>query len=122
MEPYIDGFVLPVKKERIGEYKRIVESTAQIWKEHGALEYLESIGDDLGTDKGNRSFREMLNASEDEIIVFGWVVFASREARDATNKRVETDPRMAEIMDPEDPIFDINRMAYGGFKTLTATP
>jgi uncharacterized protein YbaA (DUF1428 family) len=115
--PYVEGFVLPVKKERMADYKAIVEAASRIWKEHGALEYWECVGDDLGTEKGTRSFAEMTNATEDEDVIFGWVVFESREARDAANEKVVADPRMRELMDPENPIFDFQRMAYAGFKT-----
>ena len=115
---YVDGFVLPVRKERMADYKAIVEAAAEIWKEHGALEYWECIGDDLGTEKGTGSFADMTNATEDENVIFGWVVFESREARDAANVKVAADPRMGELMDPENPIFDFQRMAYAGFKTM----
>ena len=115
---YVDGFVLPVPKERMADYKAIVEAASEIWKEHGALEYWECVGDDLGTEKGTRSFADMTNATENENVIFGWVVFESREARDAANEKVAADPRMGELMDPENPIFDCQRMAYGGFKTI----
>ena len=115
---YVDGFVLPVRKERMVDYQAIVEAAAKIWKEHGALEYWECIGDDLSTEKGTGSFADMTNATEDENVIFGWVVFESREARDAANEKVAADPRMAELMDPEKPIFDFQRMAYAGFKTM----
>ena len=115
---YVDGFVLPVAKERMADYQTIVEGAAKIWKEHGALEYWECIGDDLGTEKGTGSFAEMTGATEDEDVIFGWVVFESREARDAANEKVATDPRMDELMDPENPIFDFKRMAYAGFRTI----
>ena len=115
---YVDGFVLPVAKSRMAEYRAIVEAAAKIWKEHGALQYLECVGDDLGTEKGTRSFIEMTNASDDEEVIFGWVIFESREAREIANEKVAADPRMAELMDPEQPIFDFQRMAYGGFRTV----
>ena len=116
--PYVDGFVLPIKKDRMADYQAIVEGAAKIWKEHGAQEYWECVGDDLGTEKGTGSFAAMTNANEDENVIFGWVVFESREARDAANEKVISDPRMGELMDPENPIFDFQRMAYAGFKTM----
>jgi len=115
---YIDGFVLPVAKERMAEYQSIVQSAAKIWKEHGALEYWECKADDLSTDIGVRSFAEMTGANEDENVIFGWVVFESRETRDAANEKVAADPRMLALMDPESPIFDFNRMAYAGFRAF----
>ena len=114
---YVDGFVLPVAKGRMADYKAIVEAASEIWKEHGALEYWECVGDVLDTE-GTRSFADMTNATEDENVIFGWVVFESREARDAANEKVAADPRMGELMDPKNPIFDCQRMAYAGFKTL----
>lgn len=115
---YVDGFVLPIEKDRMEDYEAIVRTAADIWIEHGALAYWECIGDDLGTEKGVRSFSEMANATENENVIFGWVVFESRESRDMVNERVASDPRMAELMDSDKPIFDCQRMAYAGFKTL----
>src|SRR5262245_57697043 len=117
MAHYIDGFVLPIPRDRLNEYKRVVEAVAGIWKEHGALDYLEYVGDDL-TLEGTRSFTDLAAATEDETIVFGWVVFDSREARDLANEKVAADPRMADLIDPlidpSNPVFDAKRMAYGG--------
>lgn len=121
MSHYIDGFVLPVPHDRLGAYRRVVESVAEIWKEHGALDYLEYVGDDMHRE-GTRSFTDFLAATADEAIIFGWVVFESREARDRVNAKVEADPRMVELVaplvDPSNPVFDSERMAYGGFKPL----
>ena len=121
MTQYIDGFVLPVPRDRLNEYKRVVEAVAEIWKEHGALDYLEYVGDDLNL-QGTRSFTDLVAATEDETIVFGWVVFDSREVRDLANERVLADPRMADLIDPlidpSNPVFDAKRMAYGGFQSL----
>jgi uncharacterized protein YbaA (DUF1428 family) len=117
MSRYIDGFVLPIPRARIDDYRRVAEAAAEIWKEHGALEYWECLGDDLNVE-GVRSFSNLATASEDETVVFAWVVFESREARDAANEKICSDPRMATLIDPENPIFDSSRMAYGGFKPL----
>jgi uncharacterized protein YbaA (DUF1428 family) len=114
MTRYIDGFVLPVPRDRLGEYKRVVEAVADIWKEHGAREYREYVGDDLNL-QGTRSFTDLVAATEDETIVFGWVEFDSREVRDLANEKVAADPRMAELIapliDPSNPFFDAERMA-----------
>jgi len=121
MGRYIDGFILPVPKSRLTDYKRVVKAVAEIWKEYGALEYVEFEGDDLNR-QGTRSFPDLLSATEAEVIVFGWVVFDSREARDLANRKVEADPRMAELvnplLEPPNPVFDSERMAYGGFRPL----
>ena len=117
MAHYIDGFVLPVARDRLNEYKLLVEAAAEIWKEHGALDYREYVGDDLRLE-GTRSFTDLVAATEDETIVFGWVVFDSREARDLANKKVAADPRMADLIDSSNSGFDAKRMAYGGFRSL----
>ena len=117
MAHYIDGFVLPVPRDRLNEYKRVVEAAAEIWKEHGALDYWEYVGDDLNLE-GTRSFTDLIAATEDETIVFGWVVFDSRETRDLANEKVAADPRMVDLIDSSNSGFDAKRMAYGGFRSL----
>ena len=121
MAQYIDGFVFPVPRDRIDDYKRVAEAIAAIWKEHGALDYLEYVGDDM-IREGTRSFVDLIAATEYETIVFGWVVFASREARDRANEKVADDERVADLiaplMDPSAPVFDAERMAYAGFQSL----
>ena len=121
MTNYIDGFVLPVPRNHLTEYKRVAETVAKIWKEHGALAYFEYVGEDLKLE-GTRSFPELVDAKEDEAILFGWVVFPSKDIRDLANKQVPTDSRMAELVtpltDPKRLIFDASRMVYGGFQSL----
>ena len=117
MAKYVDGFVFPVPRDRLAEYRRLAEAAAEIWKEHGALDYREYLGDDL-TLEGTRSFVDLLGAKEDEAIVFGWLTFDSREARDVANEKVATDPRMPELMASSNSGFDAERMAYGGFRPL----
>lgn len=121
MANYIDGFVLPIPKKHLNEYKQVAQAVAEIWKEHGALSYCEYIGDDL-TLEGTRSFPDFINAQEDEVIVFGWVTFDSRKTRDLANKRVANDPRMTDLTAPltntSRIIFDAKRMVYGGFLPL----
>lgn len=116
-ERYIDGFVLPVPKERLSDYRAMAQAASKIYKEHGALDYWECAGEDLNIE-GVRSFHEMAKAKEDETVIFAWIVYESREARDAANEKIMADPRMAELMDPNDPVFDCDRMAYGGFQEL----
>jgi uncharacterized protein YbaA (DUF1428 family) len=117
MANYIDGFVLPVSRDHLDEYKFLVEAVADIWKEHGALEYREYVGDDLIRD-GTRSFTDFAAATDGEVIVFGWVEFESRAARDLANDRVAADPRMADLIKSSNSGFDAERMAYGGFQSL----
>lgn len=117
MAHYIDGFVLPVSRKHLDRYRRLVEAVSDIWKEHGALDYMEYVGDDLMLE-GTRSFTDVLAASEDEVIVFGWVVFESRAARDLANEKVAADPRMADLINASNSGFEANRMAYGGFQSF----
>ncbi|MDZ7693698.1 MAG: DUF1428 domain-containing protein [Balneolaceae bacterium] len=121
MTQYIDGFVLPVPQNHLNEYKSAAEKIAEIWKEYGALAYFEYVGEDLKLE-GTRSFTEVVDLKEDEVIVFGWVLFPSKETRDLANKQVPNDPRMAELVapltDPKRLIFDAERMVYGGFRSF----
>jgi uncharacterized protein YbaA (DUF1428 family) len=117
MAHYIDGFVLPVPRDCLSEYRRLAETVAEIWKEHGALDYREYVGDDSKLE-GTRSFTDLVAATEADIIVFGWVVFESREARDLANNKVAADPRMADLIACSNSGFDAKRMAYGGFQPL----
>jgi len=117
MAHYIDGFVLLISRDRLDEYKRLVEAAAEIWKEHGALDYREYVGDDLILE-GTRSFTDLVAATEGEAIVFGWVEFDSREARDLANEKVAADPRMVNLINSSNSGFDAERMAYGGFQSF----
>ena len=121
MANYIDGFVLPIPKEHLREYKAVAEQIAAIWKEYGALAYYECVGEDLEIE-GTRSFLDAIKAMKDEVVIFGWTVFPSREARDLACEKVPEDPRMTELVapliDPSRPIFEASRMVYGGFNTL----
>lgn len=125
MTNYIDGFVLPVPHDQLKTYKEVVEKVAEIWKEHGALDYSEYVIDDPNLE-GTRSFTDAVNPQEGEAVIFGWVSFESREARDLVNKKVATDPRMVDLINPlvnaSRPIFDVKRMFYGGFRSLVLLP
>ena len=117
MSHYIDGFVFPIPRQQLGDYQQLAESVAEIWCEHGALEYREFVGDDLSL-PGTLPFPDVLAAGAGDAIVFGWVKFDSREARDQANEKVAADPRVAKLMGSLDTGFDAARMAYGGFRTL----
>jgi uncharacterized protein YbaA (DUF1428 family) len=116
MRKYVDGFVLPIAVENVGKYRELAQKAGEIWKEHGALGYYEAVGDDLDQDK-MVSFKTLAGASDDETVIFAWIVFESREHRDKVNAAVFADPRFNEEMEA-DKTFDYTRMAYGGFKTL----
>ena len=121
MANYIDGFVLPIPRMHLEEYRQVAEEVSKIWKEHGAIAYHEYVSDDIQLE-GTRSFAECANAKEGEVVIFGWVVFASRAARDLANERVASDPRMVDLVGPLTDssrlIFDAERMVYGGFQPL----
>lgn len=115
--PYVDGFVIPLPKKNIEAYKEIATKCGAIWREHGALEFRECIGEDVkpGT---LTSFPQSVNLEPDEVVVFSWIVYESRAQRDSVNDKVMQDPRMAEMMKPEAMPFDGKRMVYGGFDML----
>ena len=114
---YVDGFVLPVPKKNVQAYRRIAQKAGRIWREHGALEFRECVGDDLNVKMG-MPFPRMIKLKRGETVVFSWIVFKSRADRDRVNAKVMKDPRLAEMMDPKSMPFDVKRMVYGGFTVL----
>src|SRR5688572_9952331 len=118
MSRYIDGFVIPVPKDRIEDYRQMAEKASAIWKEFGALDYWECVGDDLDTKDMMVSFTQLAQEKPDETVVFAWVVFESREHRDRANEKIMSDPRLQGMMNQDKPVFDYKRMAYGGFREL----
>ncbi len=117
MARYVDGFVLPVPKRNLDAYRRMARKAGKIWREHGALEFRECVADDV--DRGTRtSFPRSVKLKSDETVMFSWIVFKSRAHRDRVNAKVMNDPRLAEMMEPENHPFDSKRMIFGGFKVL----
>ena len=116
---YVDGYVLPLPKKNIKAYRRIANQAGRIWREHGALEYRECIGEDLKI-KGLVPFTKIGKAKPGETIVFAYVLFKSRKHRDAVNARVMKDARLQAMCNPKKMPFDVKRMAYGGFKVFVA--
>lgn len=114
---YVDGYVLPVPKENLPAYRRIAQKAARIWREHGALECRECVGDDLTVDMGVQ-FPRMIKLKPGETVVFSWIVFKSRAHRDRVNAKVLKDPRLGKMVDPKAMPFDVKRMVYGGFKVI----
>ncbi|MDP3747917.1 MAG: DUF1428 family protein [Phenylobacterium sp.] len=112
---YVDGFVLAVPKANIEAYKEIARLAGEVWKEHGALSYVECIGDDVPMGELT-SFPQAVQAKDDEIVVFSWITYASRQARDEINAKVMADPR---LKGPADCPFDSKRMIFGGFESFT---
>lgn len=111
---YVDGFLLPIPTRKIAAYRRIARKAGKIWREHGALEYRECIGDDFAA-KDMASFPKRAGAKRGETVVFSWVVYKSKADRNRVVAKVMSDPRLAAMSDSP---FDLRRMAYGGFKVL----
>jgi len=117
MARYVDGFVLPMPKKNVKLYRRIAQKAGRVWREHGALEYRECVGDDLKP-KGVVPFPRLARSKPGETVVFSWIVYKSKADRDRVNAKVMKDPRIAKMMGPDSMPFDVKRMAYGGFKVL----
>jgi uncharacterized protein YbaA (DUF1428 family) len=115
--PYIDGFVIPVHKDNKDAYLKMAKMAAEVWRDHGALEIIECWGDDVPKGKVT-SFPMAVKAGADEVVVFSWVRWPSRAARDAGNEKVMADPRLQ--MGPEEMPFDGKRLIFGGFTLLNA--
>ena len=113
--PYVDGFVLAVPKDKIEAYKALAKMACAVWMEHGALDYVECIGDDVPYGEIT-SFPRAVQANEDEVVIFSWIVYPSRQVRDAVNAKVMADDRLKSHM--ADMPFDGKRMIYGGFETF----
>jgi uncharacterized protein YbaA (DUF1428 family) len=113
---YVDGFVLPVPQENLAAYRRLARKAGAIWKEYGALEYVECVADDVQPGK-HTSFPQSVKLKPGEVVVFSWIVYRSRAQRDRINKNVMADPRLAD-MDPKNMPFHGKRMFWGGFKPI----
>jgi uncharacterized protein YbaA (DUF1428 family) len=118
MPLYVDGFVIPIPRKNLATYRRIAQKAGRIWKELGALEYRECVGDDLDHKGMVASFPRQMKVRKGETVAFSWIVYRSRAHRDRVNARVMKDPRIAKMMAAEDQPFDVKRMLYGGFKVL----
>ena len=117
MPQYVDGFVMIVPKKKIDAYTKLAKKAGKIWMEHGALQYIETVGDDLKVKMGI-PFPKMVKSKPSEIVVFSYIVYKSKKHRDSVNKKVMADPRMHDL--PEDMPFDCEKMAYGGFQTIVS--
>ena len=117
MPLYVDGFVLPVPRKNLAAYRRIAARAGKVWRDHGALEYRECVGDDLKVRMAD-SFPRRIRVRRGETVLFSWIVYKSRAHRDRVNARVMKDPRIAGMMDGKAMPFDVKRMLYGGFKVM----
>ena len=113
--PYVDGFILAVPTANLERYKAMARFAGDVWKEHGALTYVECIGDDVPYGELT-SFPRAVQAREDETVIFAWITYESRAQRDEINKKVIADPRFSG--DEWKEVFDGKRMIYGGFEAI----
>ena len=113
---YVDGFLVPVPKSKLAEYRRMARMAGKVWKEHGALEFRECVADDLEVEMC-RSFKDGAGLKRGETVMFSWIVYKSKADRNRVNAKVMKDSRMAG-MDEKTMPFDVSRMCYGGFKVL----
>jgi uncharacterized protein YbaA (DUF1428 family) len=116
MSHYVDGFVVPVPRNNLDAYVAMARRAGAIWKEHGALQYWECVGDDVKPGKVT-SFPQAVQLKDDETVVFSWIVYDSRAERDRINEKVMADPRLKDMMDPKTLPFDGMRMFWGGFES-----
>lgn len=117
MAKYVDGFVLVLPKNKVDAYRRMARTAGKVWQDHGALEYMECIGDDVNVKMG-LPFPRLVKLKPGEAVVFSFIVYKSRAHRDSVSAKVMKDPRLAKMMGPDAMPFDMKRMSYGGFKTL----
>ena len=113
MARYVDGFVVPVPKKNVAAYVKMARKAGKIWREYGALEYVECVADDVKPGKLT-SFPQSVKLKPNETVVFAWITYKSRKDRDRINAKVMADPRLG--MDPSTMPFDARRMFFGGFK------
>jgi len=113
---YVDGFVLAVPKKNLAAYRRLARKAGKIWREHGAVRYVECVADDVSAGKLT-SFPQAVKLKAGEVVVFSWIEYKSRRERDRINMKAMSDPRLAS-MDPKTMPFDAARMFWGGFKPL----
>jgi len=114
---YVDGYVVPVPKKNVEAYRSMAQKAGKVWRDHGALEYIECVADDVKPGKVT-SFPQSVKLKPGETVVFAYIVYKSRTQRDRVNAKVMKDPRLANMMDPKAMPFDAKRMFWGGFKVM----
>ena len=117
MANYIDGFVVPIPKRKVADYRKMARVAGKVWRDHGALDYVESMADDVKPGKVT-SFPQAVKLKKNETVWFSYIVYKSRRHRDQVNAKVMKDPRLAKYMDPKKMPFDGMRMFWGGFKVM----
>lgn len=115
--PYVDAFVIPIPKRNLKVYRKMAHAAGKVWREHGALEFRECVGDDLVIN-GAPLFPRAAKAKRGETVLFSWIIYKSKAQRKSVNARVMKDKRIAGMMSMKAMPFDPKRMIYGGFRTL----
>jgi uncharacterized protein YbaA (DUF1428 family) len=122
MSRYIDGFVLPVAKKNLVRYRRVARVAGKVWRDHGALEYVECVADQLTSKHEGKTFTSLFpklaRVKPGEVVVFSWIVYKSKADAKRVMKKVMADPRLSRMMDPDNMPFDMSRMAWAGFKPI----
>ena len=114
---YVDGFVLVVPKKNLKAYKAMAAKAGKIWKKHGALQYLECIGDDLHPKWCKLTFTKMMKAKNSDTVWYSFIIYKNKAHRNRVNAKVMKDPLMNDPQWKDKPMpFDMKRMAYGGFE------
>jgi uncharacterized protein YbaA (DUF1428 family) len=114
---YVDGFIVPVPRKNMGKYRKMAKLAGKVWMDHGALDYVESVADDVKPGKVT-SFPQSVKLKKGEVVLFSWATYKSRSHRDRVMKKVMSDKRLSEMMNPKSMPFDGMRMFFGGFKPL----
>lgn len=112
---YVDGFVLPVPRKNLKKYLSMAKLCGKVWRDHGALEYRESVADDVAKGKIT-SFPRSVKLKRGEVVIFSWATYKNRAHRDRVMAKVMNDPRLAAMMKEDEMPFDGMRMFWGGFK------
>lgn len=117
MAKYVDGFVIAVPKDKLDEYKKLAKEGAKVWKKYGAVDYLETVGEDMEPEGVSLTFPKLMKLKEDEVVVFSYIVYKSKAQRNKINKQVMADPAMQKYETMQMP-FNMKRMAMGGFEVI----
>ena len=122
MSRYVDGYVLPVPRKQLAAYRRIAQVAGKVWREHGALEYVECVADDVKPGR-HTSFPQSVKLRKGETVIFAYIVYKTRAQRDRVNAKVMKDKRMEPMITGKVKMpFDMKKMAYGGFKVVVDNP
>jgi uncharacterized protein YbaA (DUF1428 family) len=116
---YVDGFVFVVKKKNIQKYRKIADKAGKLWKKHGALEYVECVGDDMKPEMITLTFPKLTKAKPDEVVCFSFIIYKTKADRNKINKKVMKDmEREFPEHSAKDMPFDVRKMSFAGFRSI----